>query len=155
MEGNHSKNICGAESYFFIQEEINAILAFENKNQEIDFRVTDLVSNESLERLQWDGVSLEKDALLTLLKAYQRILRVIPVGLEDYAIDVMQCGFGSALQIASTPKKHFIDALKAVFDEASVVPLQIYQRAIALRKSITLDYINRSQWNEPHARSLR
>ena len=50
----------------------------------------------------------ESDTLLPLLKAYQRLLRIIPKEHQDLAVSLLERGLHSAVQIASFSKQQFL-----------------------------------------------
>lgn len=122
------------------------------KNKEIDFRTADLLHAPNLEQYNWAGFEDEKESLIQQLKAYQRMLRVVPADREDLAKKLLKNGIQSSLQIASTPKKAFIQDHLKLFDNDEAIAEQVYIRAIALRKAVALQYIAQVQQSEPHIR---
>lgn len=130
-----------------------ALNTFLKKNKSVDFRNADLFNKSSIDQYKWTGSDEKKDNLIAHLKAYQRLLRLLPIASEKLAKSLFEKGIHSSLQIASTPKKAFVtDNLKLFGNDAELATL-VYHRAIALRKAITLQYINRTQQLESHARA--
>ncbi len=131
---------------------------FLRKNKSVDFRKADLHHKASLEALKWDVSRKSKESLLKQLKAYQRLLRLLPNGNGDLVTDdiakaLLQKGITSSLQIALMPRNTFIkDTLKIFLDDVSLAE-RVYKRAIACRKRVVLKYMNRLQGLEPHARA--
>ena len=125
---------------------------FLKKNEAIDFRKANLLHTANIDKYQWAGRENEKESLLNQLKAYQRMLRVVPHEREDLAKKLLENGIQSALQIANTPKKGFIQNSLKIFDNDRVLAEQVYKRALAVRKVVTLQYVARTQQAEPHAR---
>lgn len=127
------------------------------KNQEFDFRTADLLHANNISKYKWVGFEDKKESLIDGLKAYQRMLRVVPQGREELAEKLLEHGIQSSLQIAGMPKKIFIQNHLKLFDEDDVTARkfaeQVYVRAVAVRKAVALQYIARVQQAEPHART--
>lgn len=126
--------------------------AFLKKNKDIDFRTADLLHTPNIDQYKWAGFEAEKESLIDQLKAYQRMLRVVPPDREDLAKKLLKSGIHSSLQIASIPKKIFIQNNLKLFDNDSELAEHVYLRAMALRKAVTLQYVARVQQSEPHFR---
>lgn len=126
--------------------------AFLEKNKKIDFRTADLLHTPNVDQYQWDEFEDGKDSLINQLKAYQRMLRVVPENRQELAKKLLKSGIQSSLQIASTPKKAFIQDNLELFDNDAAIAEQVHMRAIALRKAVALQYIAQVQQTEPHIR---
>ncbi len=126
--------------------------AFLEKNKKIDFRTADLLHTPNVDQYQWDEFKDEKDSLINQLKAYQRMLRVVPENRQELAKELLKSGIQSSLQIAGTPKKAFIQDNLELFDNDAAIAEQVHMRAIALRKAVALQYIAQVQQTEPHIR---
>ena len=140
---SHKKNIS--------LKDLNAFL---RKNKTVDFRTSDLQHLSSLEAYKWNGLEDQKESVSEQLKAYQRLLRVVPHDQENLAKDLLKRGICSSLQIASVPKSTFIQNNLKVFDGDRVLAEKVYMRALAVRKAVALQYIARQQRAEPHARAI-
>lgn len=125
---------------------------FLRKNKEVDFRQADLLHTSNIDKYKWVGLEDEKESLVNQLKAYQRMLRVVPKDRKELAKTLLKNGIQSSLQIANTPKKVFIQNNLKLFDNDLALAEQVYRRALAVRKVITLQYVARTQQAEPHAR---
>lgn len=140
--------------------DLTELNAFLNKNKSVDFRKTDLRHKANLEAYRWKkNESKEgKARLLEQLRAYQRILRVLPgddadLDTVNIAKALLKKGIHSSLQIAGTPKKTFIEENLKIFTGDESLAERVYKRAIACRKAVALKYINRFQSMEPHTRA--
>lgn len=133
--------------------DLGKLSIFLEKNKAIDFRTADLLHPPNLEQYEWTGFEDEKESLIQQLKAYQRMLRVVPPDREDLAKKLLKNGIQSSLQIASTPKKDFIQDNLKLFDNDEAIAEQVYLRALALRKAVALQYIAQVQQLEPHIRT--
>lgn len=131
---------------------VTTLNAFLEKNKNVDFRIADLLHQGSIDALQWAGFEDKKDDLIDSLKAYQRMLRVVPPDRDDLAQKLLENGFQSSLQIANTPKKVFIKNTLELFDNNRAIAENVYIRSIAIRKAIALQYIDRVQQTEAHVR---
>ncbi|XOF34643.1 MAG: hypothetical protein ACL93V_04960 [Candidatus Electrothrix sp. YB6] len=150
-----NKGLAGRVYKRAVLKELNTLL---RKNRSVDIRRADLLRKSSIEALRWHVSGEEKEALLRHLKAYQRMLRVLPDNLDESAAkkiagDLLKKGFESSLQIAASPRRAFIQDNLSIFADDAELAGQVYKRAVACRKRVALKYINRSQQLEPHARA--
>ena len=65
--------------------DLKKLNAFLKKNEAVDFRKADLLHTSNIDQYKWPGRENEKESLLNQLKAYQRMLRVVPNEREDLA----------------------------------------------------------------------
>ena len=136
--------------------DLKKLNAFLKKNEGIDFRTADLLHAGNRDKYKWPKLREdEKESLIKQLKAYQRMLRVVPQDRDDLAKALLKKGIQSSLQIASTPKKVFIHNNLKLFNNDRALAEQVYRRALALRKAVTLQYLARVQQLEPHTRAAR
>ena len=138
------------------QPDINLLTLLLKNNPSVDWRNANLHDAQSIATYNRDGLEADEEALLKLIKAYQRLLRVLPEDVKqagDIAIQLLKAGFDSALQIANTAKNIFIQAALEIFGNDRDLAERVYQRAIACRKSLALRYLNLAQGSEPHARA--
>ena len=126
--------------------------AFLRQNKTVDFRKADLLHPSNIDKYKWTGLKDQKENLLNQLKAYQRMLRVVLNDREDLAKTLLKNGFQSALQIANTPKKVFIQNNFKTFDNDRALAEQVYMRALVVRKVVTLQYVVRTQQKGSHVR---
>jgi len=133
--------------------EFKKLNAFLGKNKAVDFRKADLLHTPNIDKYNWAGLESEKESLLNQLKAYQRMLRVVPEGRDDLANALLAKGIQSSLQIVNMPKNAFVRDNLNIFDSDSILAEQVYTRAVALRKAVTLQYMARVQGAEPHTRA--
>ncbi|MEM9215335.1 MAG: hypothetical protein AAGD25_13430 [Cyanobacteria bacterium P01_F01_bin.150] len=131
---------------------IKNLKTFLKKNKEVNFRTADLLHASTLDTYKWTGLKKNREKLISQLKAYQRLLRVVPNGQEDLAIKLLQSGFQSALQIANTPRKAFVLNNLKTFDNDRDLAQSVYKRAVAVRKVVTLKYMARTQQTGAHSR---
>ena len=133
-------------------EKLNAFL---KKNQEIDFRTTDLLHTPTIDTYKWAGFEDERKSLINQLKTYQRMLRIVPQDKQNLAKKLLENGIQSSLQITSIPKNVFIQDNLELFDNDNAIAEQVYMRALALRKAVALQYISYVQQVQPHSRTTR
>ena len=132
--------------------DLKKLNTFLKKNKEIDSRKADLLHIPNLKKYEWIKFEDEDEQIrvLNLLKAHQRMLRIVPKGREDVAMMLLENGFQSSAQIVNTPKKVFLK----LFESDRELGKNVLKRAIAVRKVVTLQYIARVQESQPHARAL-
>jgi len=132
--------------------DLRKLNAFLRKNNKVDFRIADLLHSTNVDAYKWNGLEEHKESLIKQLKAYQRLLRIVPDNREDLAKNLLKNGIQSSLQIANTPKKVFIQNNLKAFDNDRALARRVYMRALAVRKVIALQYVSRAQQAGSHVR---
>ena len=136
-------------------DELNSFI---KQHDAVDFRSADLLNTTSLENL-----SLPSDTaadLLKQLKAYQRLLRVLPTTLPTevdksaLALELLALGIDSALKITSMGKAKFIALTSNLFSNTPDLADQVFKRALVARNLVASNYIKQQQQLEPHARAV-
>lgn len=135
-------------------DELNSFLS---QHDAVDFRTTDLLNSTSLENFSWPNDDAQKGALLSQLKAYQRLLRVLPTSEDiptaDLALNLLGQGIDSALKITQMGKSNFLTSTSSVFSNTPDLAAQVYKRALVSRNLVASKYIRQRQQLEPHARA--
>ena len=131
---------------------------FLRKYKTVDFRTADLLNSSRLADYKWPDDDEEKHHLLGQIKAYQRLLRILPtnedkINNSDIARELLKAGIHSALQITSMGRKKFIKETIKIFCDDKELALGVYKRALACRKLVAIKYIHLRQRLEPHARA--
>lgn len=140
----------------FKKENFKHLDQFLNKNKGICWKTFNLLDQEEVKKLSFDRLNKYKDKLISQLKAWQRLLRIIPEGerQEEIIKALMKKNLHSAIQIASMPKKRFLKECSPIFlddDQA----LKVYATALGIRTQITLTYMNLKQNGESHINATR
>ena len=78
---------------------IKNLKAFLRKNKKVDFRTADLLHASTLDSYKWTGLEDNKEGLISQLKAYQRLLRIVPNDQYDLAIKLLHA-FGNDTALA-------------------------------------------------------
>ncbi|GAB4384360.1 MAG: hypothetical protein Kow00121_47720 [Elainellaceae cyanobacterium] len=145
-----SESTIGSASTDTDLERLNAFL---EKNQEIDFRTADLLHATTIDQYKWVGFENEKESLINQLKAYQRMLRIVPQNKQELAKKLLENGIQSSLQITSIPKTIFIQDNLELFGNDPAIAEQVYMHALTLRKAVALQHVAYVQQVEPHIRT--
>ena len=136
-------------------DELNSFL---RQHDAVDFRTTDLLNTTSLDAFTWPNDDALKSDLLTQLKAYQRLLRVLPtnddIPTSDIALQLLMQGIDSSLQITQMGKAKFLASTTGIFGDFKNVATQVYKRALVSRNLVAAKYIRQLQHREPHARAV-
>jgi hypothetical protein len=122
-------------------------------NASIDWRVIALGDPGTLDALAW--CDLEPKTMTPLLKAYQRLVRILPNPQEHRALPLLQSGLHSAVQIASLSQDEFLRRWTALFTGEDELGLTVHRAALRRRGDLLLHHINEVQNNEPHYRAAR
>jgi hypothetical protein len=122
-------------------------------NPAVDWRAIALDDPGALDALEWRG--LLREAMLRLLQAYQRLVRILPPGEERRALPLLGSGLHSAIQIAGLPKDAFLRRWSTLFPGEDALGLAIHGAALSRRSELLPRYIDNVQRNEPHYRAAR
>jgi hypothetical protein len=122
-------------------------------NPLVDWRAITLDGPGALDALDW--CELEPTAVVPLLKAYQRLVHILPASEERRALPLLESGLHSSIQIASLSRDDFARRWSALFPGEGALGLSVHRAAISRRSELLLHHINRVQRNEPHYRAAR
>jgi hypothetical protein len=122
-------------------------------NTAVDWRAIALDDRSALDALEW--CDLDPDAVMPLVKAYQRLLRILPVGEDQRALALIGSGLHSAIQIAGIPRDEFARRWAALFPGDEAIGEAVRSNAVARRSTLLLHHIDNIQSNEPHYRAAR
>lgn len=135
------------------ESELEALRQLVAANRAADLRKLDLNDAGAVAALRWDGA--DAAAGLPLLKAYQRVIRVLEPGEEARAFPLLEAGFDSALQIAATPRMEFRRRWAGLFPDEEALADAVHASARGIRAYLALRHVDAVQSNEPHYRSAR
>jgi hypothetical protein len=124
-------------------------------NTSLDWRAFSFEDPSLLGSLQWRGHEGQQDELVSLLKAYQRLLRILPEREEHRALPLLRTGLHSAIQIAGLPREEFVRRWAELFPGEVALGETVHQNAIGRRSYVLLQHIKSVQGSEPHYRSAR
>ncbi|OJH33893.1 hypothetical protein [Cystobacter ferrugineus] len=122
-------------------------------NPSVDWRAIALDSPAELNALEWH--ELEPEAVVPLLKAYQRLVRILPESEERRALPLLESGLHSSIQIANLSRDEFARRWNELFPGNESLGLAVHRAAISRRSELLLHHINDIQRNEPHYRAAR
>jgi hypothetical protein len=122
-------------------------------NPSIDWRQIALDAPRALEALVW--CELEPAAMEPLLKAYQRLARILPASEERRALRLLERGLHSAIQIANLSRDEFVRCWSELFPGESALGLAVHGAALGRRSELLLRHVDNIQRNEPHYRAAR
>jgi hypothetical protein len=124
-------------------------------NKAIDWRVFSFDDSSLPSMLQWLEHEGEQDELIPLLKAYQRLLRILSPSEDHRALPLLQAGLHSAIQIANIPQDQFAHQWAVLFPGEAALGEAVHRSAISRRSTLLLHHVNAIQSNEPHYRAAR
>jgi hypothetical protein len=124
-------------------------------NESIDWRAFSFDESSLLQTLQWQEHEGEQDDLIPLLKAYQRLLHILPPSEDRRALSLLQAGLHSAIQIANIRQDQFARQWAALFPGEDALGEAVHRSAISRRSTLLLHHIDSIQSNEPHYRAAR
>jgi len=136
-------------------EALSALMRVLDANKQVEWRTISFDDPTLLASLSWQAVEAERAALVPLLRAYQRVLRVLPAGEEHRALPMLEAGLHSAIQIADLARDEFLRRWGALFPGEDALGLVVHRAALGRRGELLLHHINEVQRNEPHYRAAR
>jgi hypothetical protein len=131
------------------------LVKFLDQNQDVDFLVFNLQDEEHLGRLNFESFTKKKPEIVFLIKAFQRLIRIIPEKNREAALALMKEGMHSALQIAAMTRKDFMGKFADMFHDNGKLADAIYKSALEKRSMILIQYMNILQNGEPHISAAR
>ena len=131
----------------------DSLLKFLDQNQEVDFLTYKLNDEVSLNQLNFKNLEDKKEEITFQVKAFQRLIRIIPENDKKTALTLMSKGIHSALQIAAMTRKDFLSRCDGTLSKE--LTDKIYRNALAKRSAILVQYMNKMQNNEPHINSAK
>src|SRR4051794_10788040 len=84
-------------------------------NPSVEWRSFSFDDPRLLGGFAWQGREAEREDLIPWLKAYQRLLHILPPSEDRRALLLLQAGLHSAIQIANIPRDEFVRQWSALF----------------------------------------
>lgn len=139
------------------EEMIKELKKVIKKNPEYDFAASEMKSKKVLDEVKWKSKTKSGDDMLVVMRAYQRVARIVPKEKPDVAVALLEKGIHSALQVAAVPEHKFIKEHQDLFKtkEDEKVAKEIHKRALIKRSQLVVQYMNWKQSNEPHVKAAR
>ena len=122
-------------------------------NPSVDWRAIALDDPAVLTALKWLG--LDAAVMTPRLRAYQRLLFILPPSEDRRALRLLEGGFHSAIQVASLPRDEFARRWSELFPGEAALGEAVHRSAISRRSTLLLHHVNAVQHNEPHYRAAR
>ena len=135
-------------------QNIEDLTKFIEQNKKVNFVIFDLNSQANVDKLNFSNLK-KKEQLLPLIKAYQRILRVLPDKNKAPALALLKEGIHSALQIAAMTRKDFLGKCSLLFGDDCELAGKIYRNALNKKSLLLVQHMNALQNNEPHISAAR
>ncbi|WP_299462919.1 hypothetical protein [uncultured Microscilla sp.] len=143
----------------FTKESFTKLDRFMKQNAGLNLATANLKDAALLDGCNWNRLKRSREALITQLKAYQRLHKIVPEGNPAEKDRVIKALLGknihSSLQIASMPRQRFIREYLPLFDGQEEQILETYQNALTQRSQVLLQYMHMLQSNEPHMGAAR
>lgn len=139
----------------FSDENIQRLKDFTARNRGVNFKLFNFNEIAAVDNLDWTGFEDSREILFELVKAYQRILRIMPERKEDYAFIFLKNRVHSAMQVASMSMKQYMTAVTEMIPDDREGAEEIYNRALNRRSTILVQYMDILQNSEPHISAAR
>jgi hypothetical protein len=113
-------------------------------NGEDRLRTSDLADPAANPDFKWTGLKKSDAQLIEQLRQYQRISNVVPAGQSALALQLLEAGMHSALQITAMSLADFLDKYADLHEDPEVLRAS-YERSVSIRTQLLLQYVNQSQ----------
>lgn len=144
-----------AENNLFSKAQFKNLSIFLEHNKHVEIAQVDLQNAEVLSGFDWQKLDAQNDETIEVIRAYQRLKKIMPELEHARIIALLRAGLHSALQIAAQPKIKFLHKHGALLGEDLAVVEQFYDNALAIRSQVLLEYMEIKQSNEPHVSSAK
>ncbi|MEM9983541.1 MAG: hypothetical protein AAF804_00465 [Bacteroidota bacterium] len=121
------------------------------QNAEVNWTQISLQGMGSDAGLNFKGLTRYRKDLFAQALIYQRLSKLIPQAESSVLVALMEAGLHSALQAAALSPQKFIKTYGAILGK-ELQPLEIHQRALAIRSRLLVQYLDAKQNREPHLR---
>lgn len=111
------------------------------KNKKIDLKTTSLSSPSTIEAFNWKNLEDQKEQLLPLLKAYQRLLKMLPDNDQKLILSLLKADIHSAIQVASMSRQHFITTYNKLFAKTDTSVEAFYDSAVSIKSRLLLKHV--------------
>lgn len=139
----------------FSDENIKRLKDFIKQNPTANFKLYNLNDQVAAAELNWSGFEEVKEPVISILMAYQRMLRIMPENKGGYAFTFLKNRVHSSMQIASMSMKQFMSAASDIIPDDMAAAEEIYNRAMNRRSTILVQYMDILQNSEPHISAAR
>jgi hypothetical protein len=124
-------------------------------NPSVDWRAFSFEDSGLVAGLSWHDLAPHRDDLIPVLKAYQRLLYILPTSEDRRAPPLLGVGLHSAIQIASMPQDQFAQTWAALFPSETALGEAVHRSAVIRRSNLLLHHVSAVQSSEPHYRATR
>ena len=113
------------------------------QNKKVDLQVAKLNDEATLSSFKWTGLESNKEAVQKQLKAYQRLLNILPKKNHELIMSLLGENIHSAIQIASLPKQTWLEKYAQLFSPKSISAEAFYEAAVAIKSRLLLKHLQR------------
>lgn len=129
----------------FTEQDVCDLSEFLNQNNKIDFKSISLHSKCDVSKFNWKRFNKHKDVMLSTLKAYQRLIKIIPGNNKDIAVSLLKENIFSPVQIASMSKDNFVKECGKALDGENELASKIYLNAVKKKSMVLLNHLENTK----------
>lgn len=97
----------------------------------------------SVDAMNWKKLEDQKAEIIPQLKAYQRLLKILPRKNNKLILNLLGANIHSAIQVASMPKQNFITTYSHLFSGKEAAAEIFYNKALAIKTQLLLKHVQR------------
>ena len=124
-------------------EDLSFLENWIKQNKKVDLLTAKLNDESNLAAFTWTGLESQKEVVKKQLKAYQRIMNILPKKNHALAMSLLRENIHSAIQIASVPKQTWLDKYAKLFNRKSVSAEAFYDAAVTIKSRLLLKHLQR------------
>lgn len=113
------------------------------QNKKVDLLTATFNNPASVDAMNWKKLEDQKTEIIPQLKAYQRLLKILPRKNNKLILNLLGANIHSAIQVASMPKQSFITTYSNLFSGKEAAAEVFYDKALAIKTQLLLKHVQR------------
>jgi hypothetical protein len=113
------------------------------QNKNVNLLTAMLNDSASVDAMNWKKLEDHKAEIIPQLKAYQRLIKILPRKNNKLILDLIGANIHSAIQVASMPKQNFIKTYSHLFSKKEAAAEEFYNKALAIKTQLLLKHVQR------------
>lgn len=111
------------------------------QNKKVNLRTVVLKESADLDKLNWKNLEQVKPEVIQELKAYQRLMKILPEKNHKLIMKLLDVNIHSAIQVASMSKQEFLTSYSKIFNSKKITAEMFYNRSLAIKTKLMLNHV--------------
>ncbi len=113
------------------------------QNKNVNLLSARFNNQASVDVMNWKNLEDKKAEIVPQLKAYQRLLKILPRKNNKLILNLLGANIHSAIQVASLPKQNFITTYSHLFSGKETAAEEFYDQALVIKTQLLLKHVQR------------